>query len=181
MDPYKLHEPAKSRYDIRAEGEADRDAIRRVNARAFGRANEAQLVDALRASTSFVPELSLVAVDDARVLGHILFSRIHIRTPERSVPALALAPVAVLPECQNHGVGSALIRRGLEECRRFGHRIVVVVGHPNYYPRFGFSPARAKGLDAPFPDRAFMVRELVPGALDGVCGRVEYPPAFAAV
>ena len=166
---------------IRAESAADWRVIREVNVRAFGRDDEARLVEALRASADFAAALSLVAIDDGRVVGHILFSGIHIRTVERLLPALALAPVAVLPERQNQGIGSALIRHGLEECRRLGHRIVVVVGHPNYYPRFGFSSARAKGLDAPFPDAAFMVQELVAGALDGVCGTVEYPSAFVGV
>jgi putative acetyltransferase len=166
---------------IRPETSADWPAIYDVNARAFGREGEARLVDAIRASASFLPELSLVAVDAACIVGHVLFSSIHIHTVERLVPVLALAPVAVLPERQNQGIGSALIRHGLEQCRRLGHGIVVVVGHPNYYPRFGFSSARAKGFDAPFPDAAFMVQELVPGALDGVCGTVEYPPAFVGM
>lgn len=166
---------------IRPETSADWAAIREVNTRAFGRESEACLVDAVRASASFLPELSLVAVDVECIVGHLLFSAIHIRTADRLVPALALAPVAVLPERQNQGIGSALIRHGLEHCWHLGHRIVVVVGHPDYYPRFGFISARAKGLDAPFPDTAFMVQELLPGALDGVHGTVEYPPAFAAV
>ena len=166
---------------IRAEHAADCEAIRAVNLRAFGRDNEAQLIDLLRASPSFIAELSLVAVDEGQVVGHMLFSRIHIRTPACLVPALALAPMAVLPEHQHRGIGSALVRQGLEACRRLGHRIVVVVGHANYYPRFGFSSARAKGLDAPFPDPVFMVQELTPGTLDGVRGTVEYPPPFAAV
>lgn len=166
---------------VRAEYAADCEAIRAVNVRAFGRENEGRLVDALRASAHFIPELSLVAVDEGRVVGHILFSRIHIRTPDRVVPALALAPMAVLPERHHQGIGSALVQRGLEECRRLGHQIVVVVGHPRYYPRFGFSSARAKGLEAPFPDPVFMVQELTPGAFDGVAGTVEYPLAFAAV
>lgn len=166
---------------IRPETQSDREAIRDVNVRAFERENEARLIDLLRASTHFIPELSLVAVDAAHVVGHILFSRIHIQMPERVVPALALAPMAVLPERQNRGVGAGLIRYGLEECRRLGHRIVVVVGHPAYYPRFGFSSARAKGLEAPYPDPVFMAQELVPGGLDGVRGTVEYPPEFAAV
>jgi putative acetyltransferase len=166
---------------IHAERTTDQPPIRDVTARAFDRDNEGRLVDALRASAHFIPELSLVAVDEGRVVGHILFSRIHIRTADRVVPALALAPMAVLPEHQNRGIGSALIRHGLEECRLLGHHIVVVVGHPNYYPRFGFSSARAKGLDAPFPDPVLMVQELTPGTLDGVRGTVEYPPPFAAV
>lgn len=166
---------------ICAETQSDGEAIRDVNVRAFGRENEARLIDLLRVSIHFIPDLSLVAVDAAHVVGHILFSRIHIQMPKRDVPALALAPMAVLPEYQNRGVGSALVRHGLAESRRLGHRIVVVVGHPSYYPRFGFSSARAKGLEAPYPDPAFMVQELVPGALDGVRGAVEYPPEFAAV
>jgi putative acetyltransferase len=166
---------------IRAEHAADCAAIRAVNVRAFGRQNEAHLIALLRASTSFIPELSLVAVDAGWVVGHILFSHIHIRTRDRLVPALALAPMAVLPEQQHRGIGSALVRHGLEECLRLGHRIVVVVGHPNYYARFGFSSGRAKGLEAPFPDAVFMVQELTLGTLDGVRGTVEYPPPFAAV
>ena len=166
---------------ICAETSADWAAIHDVNVCAFGRDNEARLVDALRTSSTFVPPLSLVAVDADRIVGHILFSRIHIRTAAGDVPALALAPMAVLPERQRGGVGATLIRHGLDAARRLGHRIVVVVGHPGYYPRFGFVPARARGLDAPFPDAAFMVQELAPGALEGVRGTVEYPPAFASV
>jgi putative acetyltransferase len=99
------------------------------------------------------------------------------------VPALALAPLAVRPDRQNEGIGSLLVQQGLGACRDLGHRVVVVVGHSTYYPRFGFSPARAKALGAPFqvPDAAFMVCELVPKALDGVHGRVEYPQPFAEV
>ncbi len=168
---------------LRPETAADQPAIHEVNALAFGRENEAQLVDAIRASAAFVQGLSLVAVEQSRVVGHILFSRVHIRTPECLVPALALAPLAVHPDFQNRGIGSQLTRHGLENARRLGHAIVIVVGHPNYYPRFGFTPARAKGIECPFPvpDGAFMVQELTAGALEGVQGVVEYPPAFAGV
>jgi putative acetyltransferase len=166
---------------IRAEQASDRAAIHAVNAQAFGRDNEARLIDLLRSSPAFIAELSLVAIDAAQVVGHILFSRIHIRTPGRDVPALALAPMAVLPERHHQGIGSALIRSGLDACRRLGHQIVIVVGHPRYYPRFGFLSASAKGLEAPYPDAAFMVQELTPGALTGVRGVVEYPAAFSAV
>ena len=166
---------------IRPETAADVAAIHDVNFRAFGRESEARLVASIRASAGFIPDLSLVAVEEANVVGHILFSRIGIRAPHAAVEALALAPLAVRPESQNQGIGSTLTRHGLEACRRLGHRIVVVVGHPNYYPRFGFSSARARGLDAPFRDEAFMVIELTAGALDGVRGTVEYPPAFSTV
>ena len=165
---------------IRPETAEDYAAIHEVNLLAFGQEVEPQLVDNLRRSPDFIPELSLVAVEAGRVVGHILFSPFVIETKDGAVPALTLAPLAVRPESQNQGIGSELARRGLEECRRLGHRIVVVVGHPNYYPRFGFSPARARGLEAPFPvpDEAFMVLELTPGALDGIAGMVRFPPAF---
>lgn len=100
-----------------------------------------------------------------------------------NLPALALAPMAVRPEYQNQGIGSELVRHGLRQCRDLGHKVIVVVGHPEYYPRFGFSLARAKGLEAPFPvpDEAFLVLELVPDALEGIKGVVNYPPEFADV
>lgn len=165
---------------IRPEMPEDYSAIHEVNALAFGREQEARLVDTIRQSPGFTPELSLVAVDAGRVVGHVLFSPIRIETASGDVPVLSLAPVAVRPEAQNRGIGSQLIQQGLDECRRLGHAIVVLIGHPNYYPRFGFSPARAMGLEAPFPipDEAFMALELVPGALAGVTGLVRYPPAF---
>lgn len=103
-----------------------------------------------------------------------------IETAEGPVPALALAPVAVVPDRQSRGIGSALITEGLTRCQRRGHCIVIVIGHPRYYTRFAFSSAREKGLEAPFPvpDEAFYVRELVPCALEVVRGMVRHPPAF---
>jgi len=166
---------------IRPETAEDHAAIREVNTLAFGREVEARLVENLRRLPDFIPELSLVGIEAGQVVGHILFSPLVIETQEGAVTALALAVLAVRPELQNQGIGSELVRDGLEECRRLGHKTVVVVGHPEYYPRFGFSSARAKGLEAPFPvpDEAFMVLELVPGALDGVGGTVKYPPPFS--
>ena len=165
---------------IRPETAEDYAAIHEVNLLAFGQEVEPRLVEALRRLPDFIPELSLVAIEAGQVVGHILFSPFVIETKDGTVPALTLAPLAVRPEFQNQGIGSQLVRDGLERCRDLGHRIVVVVGHPNYYPRFGFSPARARGLEAPFPvpDEAFMVLELAPGALDGVAGTVRFPPPF---
>ena len=165
---------------IRPERTEDYAAIHDVNLLAFGQEVEPRLVENLRQSADFIPELSLVAVEAGRVVGHILFSPLVIETKDGAVPALALAVMAVRPEFQNQGIGSELVRDGLERCRSRGHRIVVVIGHPEYYPRFGFSPARAKGLEVPFPvpDEAFLVLELVRGALDKVSGVVKYPPAF---
>jgi putative acetyltransferase len=172
-------------YDItiRPETPADRAAIFEVNLRAFGQPAEATLVDGLRRDGDFIPELSLVAVVEGRIAGHILFPPITIENPERRVPALALAPMAVLPELQHQGIGSLLVKEGLAACRLLLHRIVVVAGHPEYYPRFGFTPARARGIEAPFPvpDEAFMVIALLEGSLEGIHGTVRYPHAFDAV
>ncbi len=166
---------------IRAEKREDVDAIHRVNRQAFGQEDEAVLVRRIRESSGFIPELSLVAVRDSKVVGHILFSRIHIDTPNGDVAILSLAPMAVLPEFQNSGIGTQLVREGLKKCREMGHTIVVVIGHPEYYPRFGFVPARTKGLELhfPVPDDAFMVCELAPDVLTGIKGMVKYPPEFA--
>jgi putative acetyltransferase len=167
---------------IRPEEKKDFKEIHRVNELAFGGRGEADLIDDLRKTESFIPELSLVAIQNEEVIGHILFSQIVIKSKKRSTPALALAPMAVHPEFQNKGVGSKLVLRGLEDCRRLGHEIVVLIGHPGYYPRFGFLPARDRGLEVPFPvpDEAFMVLELVPSALKAAQGEIIYPPPFQA-
>ncbi len=176
-------DPQGARTLIRAEEPTDRPAIFRVVREAFGRDDEARLVDALRTSDAFIPELSLVALDETAIVGHVLFTRIAIRDGDASHPGLALAPVAVAPSHQGKGIGSALIRRGLEEAGARGHGVVIVVGHPEYYPRFGFVPAHARGIRAPFPvnDRSFLALALRPGALDGVRGIVEYAAPFRRV
>lgn len=164
---------------IRPEAPADHPAVFEVNRLAFGRDAEAVLVDALRAGG--YAEVSLVAEVAGEVVGHILFSRLPIRTAAGTVDAVSLAPMAVLPDHQRHGVGGELVRAGLEACRAGGHRIAVVLGHPAFYPRFGFAPALAERLESPFgAGEAWMAVELVPGALAGVEGRVEYPPPFRA-
>ena len=164
---------------IRPETAADRAAVRGANEAAFGRPNEAGLVDALRASAR--PLVSLVAVEEGRVVGHILFSPVTIEGPQGVSAALGLGPMAVRPERQNRGIGSLLVRAGLEACSALGETVVVVLGHPHYYPRFGFVPAATKGLrcEYPVPDDVFMVTELVPGALRGRTGLVKYHPEFA--
>jgi putative acetyltransferase len=168
---------------IRSEKPGDHAAIRRVHASAFGRETEARLVEELRASPGFDAALSLVAERDGRVIGHVLFSPIAIRTERGPIAALVLAPMAVLPEHQNAGVGSELARRGLEACRHRGHRLVVVVGHPGFYPRFGFRPASRRGLTLPFdcPDEAFLLWEAAPNGPSEIAGSVEFPAAFANV
>ncbi|AMV28522.1 Acetyltransferase (GNAT) family protein [Gemmata sp. SH-PL17] len=165
-------------YTIRDEAPNDADGVRLVNRLAFNGDAEAELVEALRAG-GYV-RASLVAECEGRIVGHVLFSDLPIVTERGIVSALAFAPMAVLPEFQNLGVGSRLVPAGLDACRDRGHRIVVVLGHPAFYPRFGFSPALAAKLSSPFSGEAFMAAELVPGALTGVAGRVEYTPPFGA-
>lgn len=161
---------------LRPEHPTDRDSIRRVHVEAFGRADEAELVDALRDGGWTV--LSLVADRDGEAVGHVLFSRLLIQRGEQSIPALALAPLAVLPTCQRTGIGSALVRAGMEQSRAAGERIVVVLGHPEFYERLGFESQLARPLAAPFAGAAWQAAELQPGALTGVAGRVQYPPPF---
>jgi putative acetyltransferase len=119
-----------------------------------------------------------VAEQDTRIVGHILFSRMWIKTASDSVPAVALAPLAVLPDYQRKGIGGQLVRHGLELLRGRGEKIVIVVGHPTYYPRFGFSTVKAHWLESPFPRDAFMAMELSTGTLHCLRGAVIYPAAF---
>ncbi|QDP42124.1 N-acetyltransferase [Radiobacillus deserti] len=170
---------------MRQEKAEDELAIRALHKKAFhNEGKEADLVDAIRASTYFVPELSLVADSHVEgVIGHILFSKIILETELIAKQTLGLAPMAVLPEFQYKGIGSALVRRGLEVCKEEGYEHVFVLGHPNFYPKFGFVPASSLGVEAPFPvpDEAFMGLELRKGALKGVEGEIVYPPAFQSV
>ena len=165
---------------IRPESPADYKVVYEVNKLAFKQEDEARLVEKIRQSPNYIAELSLVAIKDKKVVGHILFSIVNIKNDKEATQILSLAPMATLPEYQNQGIGSLLVKKGLEECRKLGYKAVVVVGHPNYYPRFGFIPAKEKGLKLPFdaPDEAFLVNELMPGALDHISGTIEYPPAF---
>ena len=166
---------------VRAETPEDHAAVRRVNELAFEGAGEADLVDALRPSAR--PLVSLVASEGGRVVGHILFSPVTVESAGGDWGAMGLGPMAVLPEHQGRGVGSALVREGLKECLRLGHEVVFVLGHADYYPRFGFRPAARAGLacEFPSPEENFMVAELRPGALAGRAGLVRYAPEFRGV
>ncbi len=127
--------------NIRCETAADYEAIFSINSRAFKSDGEARLVSALREQGAFDPNLSLVAEKEGHLVGHILFTPVEIGGEAETVKALGLGPIAVLPEYQRQGIGSKLIEEGLSACRRYEHKIVFVVGHPEYYPRFGFLPA----------------------------------------
>ena len=163
---------------IRRETPKDIDSIRYVNEQAFGQKEEAEIIDKLRKRD--VVTLSLVAVQADQIVGHILFSPVSVESEHSSFEAITLAPMAVLPEYQRKGIGSQLVRVGLEECRRLGHEIVVVLGHPDYYPRFGFVPASTYGIKCKYdvPDEVFMALELRQGALSGRSGVVKYQPEF---
>lgn len=150
---------------------ADINAIRAVETAAFGRPGEATLVDRLRIDGDTLVEL--VAIEGEAVIGHVLFSRLGIGLSQGA----ALAPMAVMPNRQRSGVGSALVRAGISRCREMHLPAVLVLGHAGYYPRFGFSDALASALDAPFAGPSFMGLELVPGAL-AAGGHVRYAPAF---
>ncbi len=162
---------------IRTEQRADRDAVHALNVAAFGTPAEADLVDALREQAR--PVVSLVAQGQGGVLGHILFSPVTL-SGYPGLEIMGLAPMAVLPTRQGQGVGSALVRAGLVQCRQQGFGAVVVLGHAGYYPRFGFAPAAAFGMACEYdvPQDAFMVLELEPGYLRGASGTVRYHPTF---
>lgn len=151
-------------------------AVAAINRAAFGGEFEAQLIERLHRDSLVVT--SLVAIERADVVGHILFSELPAEIDGRAVSAAALAPVAVRPDRQRQGIGARLIAEGLERVRERGCTAVIVLGHPEYYPRFGFSAALASKLNSPFPGDAFMALELVPGALAGTRGSVRYPAAF---
>ena len=165
---------------VRHEIPDDFAAVRRVNLSAFETAEEADLVDSLRPVVT--PIVSLVAIAEGDIRGHIFFSPVVMDGhPESSV--MGLAPMAVEPGWQRQRIGSALVESGLERCRELGAGAVVVVGHPNYYPRFGFRPGMTLGLQSEYdvPDDVFMAIELVAGYLDAASGLVRFHPAFAGL
>jgi putative acetyltransferase len=167
---------------VRAEVASDHARVFEIQQAAFDGPAEAKLVDALRLVAG--PQISLVAeTPSGEVVGHIFFSRVEIVGTGARRRAMGLGPVGVDPAAQQRGIGSALCRAGLEACRALEEPVVFVLGHSAYYPRFGFEPARARGLfykNEHF-DGAFFALELAPGALDGCEGEVVYHPAFDAM
>ena len=161
---------------IRPEEPDDAPAVATLNREAFGGDDEVEIIERLRADR--LVAVSLVAIEDASLVGHILFSDLAVELDDRPVRSVALAPMCVRGDRQRQGIGSAMVRAGLDAVRDAGYTAVVVLGHPEYYPRFGFSADLAAKLASPFAGQAFMALELVPGALDGTRGSVTYPPAF---
>lgn len=161
---------------IRAAKLTDAEAIAALNRAAFAGGDEVGIIERLRRDG--LAAVELVAEQDGVIIGHILLSRLPTMLDGRVVKALALAPMAVQPGLQKQGIGGRLIAAALDEARGAGAQAVIVLGHPDYYPRFGFSAALAQNLASPFSGEAFMALELVPGALAGQHGSVGYPSAF---
>jgi len=169
---------------VRAEKPEDKGDIYEVNKLAFGRDNEAKLVDLLRAREDFIPELSLVAIVNGKISGYALLSKIVIVSEDQKRhDSLTLAPVSVAPDYQKQGIGKTLITNILDKAKNLGYESVIVLGHKEYYPKFGFSLAGDWGIKAPFdvPADHFMAIELKKGGLEGKPGIVEYPPEFSSV
>jgi putative acetyltransferase len=158
---------------VRPESGEDADAVRNVNLAAFPTAQEADLVKALHDERGC--EIALVADDDGTIVGHVMLSRMNVEGDGRHYRALGLAPVAVVPERQGQGIGSALIEEGLRQARERGEEIVFLVGEPDYYRRFGFAAAAAEPFASPYAGPHFMAKAFVPLPRSGTAA---YAPAF---
>ena len=170
---------------IRQETKADHSKVFELIKEAFAKEEysdqqEHFLVKRLRKSEAFIPELSLVAELEGQIVGHILFTRIHIKSEEKEWESLALAPVSVLPEYQGNGIGGRLIQAGHEAAKKAGFSSAVLLGHAEYYPRFGYRPCQEFGIELPFdvPPENCMAIEFFPNALKEVHGMVKYPKEF---
>jgi putative acetyltransferase len=165
---------------IREEAIGDYKSIKEVNDLAFGQNQESDLIEKLRKKAEFDDALSLVAIYGEKIIGHILFFRISIIFNEEIHMTLSLGPMSVLPEYQNKGIGSELVRTGLKKAKELGFRSVIVLGHPEYYPRFGFRKTAEWNIKDPFgaPEEAMMAIELEKGSLGFGGGTIEYPEEF---
>jgi putative acetyltransferase len=162
---------------IRNEQRNDSSTVHSIYAAAFETTAEADLVDVLRIKA--IPNISLVAQENDVLVGHILFTPVSI-TGHNDLTIMGLAPMAVLPEFKNKGIGSNLVKAGLQKCKELGSDAVVVLGHPNFYSKFGFIPSSDLGISTEYevPEEVFMVVELQPGALDQKTGTAKYHWAF---
>lgn len=169
--------------NIQQETAQDFNAVFELNKLAFGQENEPKLVELLRKSSAFIPELSLVAWFQNQIVGHILFTKIKIVNNENDTESLALAPMAVLPEFQQKGIGGQLVNSGIEEAKELGYKSIIVLGHEHYYPKFGFEPAEKWNIKSPYdvPANVFMALELTPNGLENTSGLVVYPKEFDTV
>jgi len=168
--------------NIRTEEVKDYPEVYTLNYEAFGgRDDESKLIEKIRQSKFFVPELSLVAELEGKIVGNIVLSKASVVGEQEVHEVIVLAPIAVKPGLQKKGIGGELIQEGLRRCRNLGYSLVLLIGHPEYYPRYGFQSARQYQLELrqfEVPDHVFMVRELVEGALMNIRGELKYPDAF---
>lgn len=167
---------------IRKEEEKDYKQVYEVNKLAFQQKNESILIEKIRKGENFIPDLSLVAEIDNRIVGHILFSKIKI-VGDSIFESIALAPMAVIPVFQKQGVGSKLIKKGMAKAKELGFDSIIVLGHKDYYPKFGFERASKWNIKCPFkvPEEAFMAIALTKKALEDKAGTVKYPDEFMEV
>ncbi len=170
---------------LRQETSNDYEAVADVIKDAFAQVKESdqsepRLVDRLRYSTAFIPELSIVAEVGKKIVGHVLLTKIKIKNETNSVDALALAPISVHPNYQKQGIGGALINEAHRRAQALGYGSIILVGHADYYPRFGYEPISKYDIELPFPAPAenCMVIEMVEDSLKGVNGMVEYDSIF---
>jgi putative acetyltransferase len=167
---------------LRGERETDFKDIYEINTRAFGGDSEAKLINELRKTRSYIKGLSIVAVWEEKVIGHAMLTHAYVVNQGRRFNCLALGPMAVLPEYQRRGYGTKLVEEGILRAKECGFKAVIVLGHTNFYPRFGFIPASAKKIRSRFSnDDSFMVLELIPNALKGITGLAEYAKEFKAL
>lgn len=168
---------------IRQERPVDFPYIFSIHELAFDRIDEANLVNSLRKSDRFIPELALVAESDGEIIGHIVYTKIEIHQRQERFESIALAPLSVRPDVQKSGVGSLLMRTSLSLATELNYSSVIVLGHEHYYPKFGFMPTERWGIKTQFdvPASCLMGLELQPGALEHVSGIITYAPEFSAI
>ena len=167
---------------IRKESSLDYDRISKVNDLAFVQKQEGELIVKLRMRKEYIPELSLVAEFNGNIIGHILFFPIYILSGDDKIQTLALAPMSIIPGFQNKGLGGDLIMAGMKAANELGFTSVLVLGHPKYYPKFGFKKASKWKIKAPFdvPEEAMMAIELKNGSLNFGGGIIDFPPEYTA-
>ena len=167
---------------IRTETSSDFEEVFNLNYLAFGnREDESKLIERIRSSDEFIPELSIVAEIDNEIVCHILLSKATVEDQEKESIVIVLAPIAVKPNFQKQGIGSLLIEEGIRRCKALEYGIILLIGHPSYYPRLGFKPARKYGIELKqfeVPDEVFMVYEVEDGKLQNIKGELIYPKAF---
>jgi putative acetyltransferase len=167
---------------LRTETPKDYDHVYQLNIAAFGnREDESKLIERIRLSEEFIPELSIIADNQGEIVGHILLSKAKVVQADEIYDVIVLAPVAVHPMHQKKGIGGMLINEGVKRATRLGYGLVLLIGHPTYYPKFKFQQAAKYGLTLrqfDVPEDVFMVRELIEGELGRISGELQYPKAF---